>query len=436
MTQENYLPKVKEQYEDLPYPPRNPEDEKDRLVHTLFDLLEMMNHLGFKGKQDFKQGFRCLVAGGGTGDATIFLADQLKDFPNIEVVQVDLSDAALNICKERAKIRGLNNIKWVQGSLLDLDKMDIGEFDYINCSGVLHHLENPADGLKSLNSVLKDDGIMGIMVYGTYGRLNIYPLQECFSYINENVTDNQEKIENTKSILKCLPKNHFTYMNELVVGEFQNAGDSGLYDLLLHSQDRAYTVPDIYDWVEGCDLNIIGFLDTVEKMRGYKVENYIKDESTLEMIKKLPLKKQQSIAEILNGKQSKHLFYVGKNDSENYIASINNKKLIPFFTCKDVEPYMAVAKNMEANIDAGTMVITQGPIQITLPTSKEGAEIIRYIDGNNSIEQIQKKAEKKLKKLGVKTSPKKIDEAFKVIYERFYETGNMWLRDKSVGELR
>ena len=83
----------------------------------------------------------------------------------------------MDIAKQRASIRGLNNITWMHTSLLDLPSLDIGKFDYINCSGVLHHLESPQEGLAALNSVLKQDGAILIMVYAKYGRTAIYQIQ-------------------------------------------------------------------------------------------------------------------------------------------------------------------------------------------------------------------------------------------------------------------
>ncbi|HCV13502.1 MAG TPA: class I SAM-dependent methyltransferase, partial [Candidatus Accumulibacter sp.] len=55
-----------------PYPPRDPEEESQRLLPTWLDSLPMINHYCFAGQQDFRNRWRVLVAGGGTGDATIY----------------------------------------------------------------------------------------------------------------------------------------------------------------------------------------------------------------------------------------------------------------------------------------------------------------------------------------------------------------------------
>ena len=108
----NYLLEVKEQYEDYPYPERDPEAEKYRLLSTQMDDLEKLNHYGFAGSQTFQQA-QLLVAGCGTGDAVIFLAEQLRETKST-VTALDMSAASLAVAKQRAKIRGLENIIWIQ----------------------------------------------------------------------------------------------------------------------------------------------------------------------------------------------------------------------------------------------------------------------------------------------------------------------------------
>ena len=143
---------VAAQYEALPYPPRDPADEDSRLIGTWLDDLDLLNHHCYRGERAFDAGFRVLVAGGGTGDGTVFIAQQLRERGVIgaRVVHLDLSAAAIGIAKARAQRRGLKGIEFIQGNLLDLPKMNLGEFDYINCVGVLHHLPDPEVGLAAL----------------------------------------------------------------------------------------------------------------------------------------------------------------------------------------------------------------------------------------------------------------------------------------------
>ena len=144
MTVPSPMDEVRAQYEALPYPPRDPRDEAIRLITGTPSHILEINHYLFSGRLNFMRPFRALVAGGGTGDACIMLAQQLADrrCPG-EVVYLDISTASRQICEGRAKARGLRNINFLTGSLLDLPSMPIGQFDYIDCTGVLHHLPDP-----------------------------------------------------------------------------------------------------------------------------------------------------------------------------------------------------------------------------------------------------------------------------------------------------
>ena len=56
------------------------------------------------------------------------------------------------------------NITLVQGDILNLEKM-AKKFDVIECSGVLHHMQNPLAGWKVLASLLTEDGWKNIGLY-------------------------------------------------------------------------------------------------------------------------------------------------------------------------------------------------------------------------------------------------------------------------------
>ena len=187
-TPSNYAPEVRAQYEDYPFPLRDPSDESKRLVVTDQDSLGKLNHFCFGGRQSFGNGFRVLVAGGGTGDHTIFLAEQLRDY-DASITYIDISRASMDIARERGRIRNLDNIEWHHGSLLDIASLGLAPFDMISCTGVLHHLPEPERGIEALRAVLATDGAMSLMLYGRTGRLAVYASQELMSLVNEGVDD-------------------------------------------------------------------------------------------------------------------------------------------------------------------------------------------------------------------------------------------------------
>jgi 2-polyprenyl-3-methyl-5-hydroxy-6-metoxy-1,4-benzoquinol methylase len=138
--------RVSAQYEAYPYPQRLPQDDKSRLIEGSPSHLKEVDHYVFGGRliagERRERGpLRVLVAGGGTGDALIMLGQHLAD-ANLpaDIHYLDLSAASRRIAEARAEVRGLTNIRFHTGSLLDLPSLGLGPFDYIDCCGVLHHL--------------------------------------------------------------------------------------------------------------------------------------------------------------------------------------------------------------------------------------------------------------------------------------------------------
>ena len=104
---------VAAQYEELPYPPRDPQDELERLVGPVLAEPLELSHFIYGGRlkqllrqrRERRETFRILVAGGGTGDATVYIAQRFVDM-NVshEVVHLDLSSASIAIAQQRAAI--------------------------------------------------------------------------------------------------------------------------------------------------------------------------------------------------------------------------------------------------------------------------------------------------------------------------------------------
>jgi SAM-dependent methyltransferase len=380
------LPQVRDQYEALPYPPRDPAEEIERLVKTWLDDPPMINHYCFAGRETFRNKFRALVAGGGTGDASIFLAERLKN-TDAEIVHLDFSKAAIQIARERAKVRGLENITWIHDSLLNLPARKLEKFDYINCCGVLHHLADPDAGLGVLLVALKDTGALGIMLYGKIGRAGVYQMQALMRLINRDESDIRKKISNTSEVLNALPATNWFKRAEDLHHDHK-LGDAGIYDLLLHSQDRAYTVGEIFEWIRhGHGLNI-EFTDARRGRAPYLPHMVLGPgrPEILNEIEKLPLEQQYEIAEILSGKLIAHSFYVTRSTSCK--APYGDADYVPFFFHDPVTgPQMAqvfdTGKGKPFILDHA-----QSGTSVLVHPSQYGQKILRQIDGNRTFQQI------------------------------------------------
>ncbi len=430
MQQSHYLTTVREQYENYPYPFRDPADEKKRFLRTVLQPLSKINHYCFRGKQDFENSFRALIAGGGTGDATIYLAEQLRD-TDAQIVYLDISTASMEVAQQRAQIRDLDNIEWIEASLLDLGQMGLGEFDFINCSGVLHHLENPSEGLEALTSVLKKGGAMGIMVYGKYGRTGVYQMQQLMQLANGEEPDMQVRLEDTKKILSHLPPTNWFKRGETLFSDLSEDGsDYEIFDMFLHSQDRAYTVLELYEWLAKSGLNLIDFVRFREL---YRPEMFIKDPDLLRKIEKLPPKNQQAIAELITGTIKKHYFYA--SDETNTIADHHDFDNVPLFhriasTRQLYEQTKAIPPGAVVKMENSSVGVAE------LPIGKYSKYIFKYMDGHKSLKEIFElvKAEQEFRQ--TKPSNQEVFSDFKKIYNVFNLLDMMVLRHQSVSAFR
>jgi SAM-dependent methyltransferase len=300
--------RVAAQYEKFPYPVRNPDDERQRVIGTWLDNLDIANFRCYRGETPFARGFRALVAGGGTGDATIYLGVQLRN-TDAAIVHLDVSAASIDIARRRAAIHGLDQIRFVQASLLGLPSLGLGRFHYINCVGVLHHLADPDEGLRALLEALEERGALALMVYGRYGRVGVYHLQEMLKRLAGD-TDDATRLAIARSVVTDLPASNWFKRGEDLHSD-NKMGDAGLYDLLLHSNDRAYTVPELYEWLVDRHGLRVHFSDVHRGARPYDPMSFVHDDNTelAQRIAGLPLRERQAIAELWGGDLTRHSFY-------------------------------------------------------------------------------------------------------------------------------
>jgi hypothetical protein len=145
----------------------------------------------------------------------------------------------------------LNNL---QVHCLSIDRVsELGaRFDQIVCTGVLHHLPDPDAGLRALCDVLDPEGAMHLMVYAPYGRTGIYMLQEFCRRTGIHATE--EGIRDLVASLGALPPGHPLGHLLREAPDFQK--EAALADALLHPQDRAYSVPQLFDFLEKQGLTL------------------------------------------------------------------------------------------------------------------------------------------------------------------------------------
>jgi len=413
--------RVSAQYEAYPYPYRRPQDDKTRLIEGSPSHLKEVDHYVFGGRliasDRRERSFRVLVAGGGTGDGLIMLAQHLADAAlPAEIHYLDLSAASRKIAEARAGVRGLSDIRFHTGSLLDLPNMGLGLFDYIDCCGVLHHLEDPAAGLAALAGVLAPEGGIGLMLYGTLGRIGVYHAQAMLKLLGGN-DPAPERLATAKRLLSELPATNWLRRNPAIV-DYRQGGDAELYDLLLHSRDRAFTVPEIAGLVAGAGLEVVAFIDPWR----YDPENYVSDPKLKARLAGLSTLKRASFAELMAGNIKTHICYIVRaGRAAEAMARPSDPAAIPVMRNDDGPAFARTLKDDRVSF-------RMDGLEMALPVPRMAGPILSRIDGARSLADLQGLL---AAEFGARAAPAAFEADFAQLYKVMNGLGRILIRQRA-----
>ncbi len=366
------------QYEAYPYPKREPREEARRLVVGSPGHLREIDHWVFGAARPRSRPLRALFAGGGTGDGTIMLAQQMATAGRPgEVVWLDRSSAALKVAKGRAEARGLTNVVFEQGSLLDLPNGRLGQFDYIDCCGVVHHLPDPAEGLAALVSALAPGGGLGLMLYAPHGRTGVYMLQDALRLLAPPDEAPAARLELAKRTMRHLPDTAWLKKNPYFSDHIEG-GDAGLFDLLLNPRDRAYDITALATLLAGAGLTPSCLMEPAR----YRPSLWLPDPKLRARAGGLGWLGEAALAEALCGNMKTHVLYAARSDA---------MPAAPDALAADAVP---IAREMPAPDladriapDATLPFLFEGfRVPIALP--RMAAPILRLVDGQRSVGEI------------------------------------------------
>lgn len=399
------------QYEAYPYPGRNPQDEKTRLIDGSPSNPAEVDHYVFGGARDFRLPFRALVAGGGTGDGLILLAQKLADrHCPAEVHYLDLSAASRRVAEARAAVRGLTNVRFHTGSLLDLPAMNLGRFDYIDCCGVLHHLEDPAAGIAALAGVMAPEGGMGLMLYGALGRHGVYEAQAMLKMLGEAGEPLTGGIDLAKRLIGQLPETNALARNP-AIGDYRRGEDAALVDLLLHARDRAYRVAEIDALVRGAGLEIVSFINPWR----YDPDSYLTDARIKARLAKFSRLERAAFAEMLAGNIKSHICYVVAKGRAASAMAQPDAAAIPLLREADGPALARLVKD-------GRITVRSDGLEMSFALPRLAAAILSRIDGRRSIAEI---GQVLASEAGVR--PAAFDKDFAALYKVMTGIGRMTL---------
>ncbi len=236
---------VREQYEENPYPrwiKAGPPVQPTIFRHTPPEQIPDV-----------------LVAGCGTGLSTIEFARQMR---HARILAIDLSLASLSYAKRMAEHFDVGNIEFAQADIMMLASIE-RRFDFIDASGVLHHLADPWSGWSILLSLLRPGGVMQVGLYSEAARQNVVAARALIA--ERGYRPDPDGIRRCRADIMAtddaLLKSVTQWEDFFTIGECR--------DLLFHVQEHRITLPQIKTFVAANNVEFSGFIPVPSQLRTF-----------------------------------------------------------------------------------------------------------------------------------------------------------------------
>lgn len=367
---------VREFYDRYPYPPAIDNLEQYRRRWEAPQKRRADFRLFWPGAK-YREDHSILVAGCGTSQA----AKHALRWPGAQVVGIDCSGTSIRQSERLKRQHHLENLALHQLAIENVSELGVS-FDQIVCTGVLHHLEDPAAGLSALRDVLQPDGAMQLMVYAPYGRTGIYMLQEFCRRIG--ISASERTIRELIGALCALPSGHplQTMLNQAP----ELLSEAALADALLHPQDRAYSVPQFLELIENAGLTFGRWL----RQAPYSIHcGVITQLPQLSDIARLTVEEQYAAIELFRGTMSRHsaVVYHDEHQRSLHDVSFAGDAWLGYLPIR-VSDTVCVQDRLPPEAAAVLINSTHTYKDLFLEVSAEDKKLFDAIDGLSTIAEI------------------------------------------------
>jgi SAM-dependent methyltransferase len=283
----------------------------DYLEDADFETVMLNQDLGDWQHETVPRQARVWVAGCGTNQA---IHTALR-FRNANVTGSDVSTKSLSICGENARQLDLPNLELKNESINTVPYRD--QFDYLVCTGVIHHNADPQATLQKLAGALKPSGILELMVYNRYHRLVSSSFQKAIRIFGEEREDIDfdADLAIAKKLLDSLPLRESF---ERAFIQYMDWAESDLADLLIQPVEHSYTVESLEQLAESCGLELVAPCISMyaKNLAAIEWNLDIKDPELREEYYKLPDTRRWQVTNLLLQENSPLLwFYFQRKDA-------------------------------------------------------------------------------------------------------------------------
>jgi len=223
---------------------------------------------------------------------------------------------------------------------------------------------------------------MHLMVYAPYGRAGIYMLQEFCRRIGIRATEGE--ICDLISALSVLPPEHPLESLLRQAPDFRH--EAALADALLHPQDRAYSVPQLFDFIEKGRLTFGRWV----RQAPYTLHcGVIAKIPQAILMAKLSLAEQYAAIELFRGTMARHSVVAYHRDSANGSQQVSfaGDAWLDYVPIR-MSDTLCVQERLPPGAAAVLINQTHTDRDLFLPIGSMEKQLFDAIDGDRSVEDI------------------------------------------------
>lgn len=284
----------------------------DRTLDPGFEADMLNQSLGGWSHEIVPRSSHIWVAGCGANQALI---TALK-FPGSFVVGSDLSAESLAFCAGTARQLGASNLELRRESISNVSYRE--QFDYVICTGVIHHNAEPQRSLARLAEALKPSGILELMVYNRYHRIASSAFQRAIRLLRRNGDGPPDFAAELLFAKKFFGGFRADNSISRLLRECEALPDAAIADTLIQPVEHSYTVESLSEMAAGCGLELLlpclNAFDQALKTISWDLE--FGEEELTEYYEALEDCERWQVANLLLAEKSPMLwFYLQRKDS-------------------------------------------------------------------------------------------------------------------------
>jgi SAM-dependent methyltransferase/alpha-ketoglutarate-dependent taurine dioxygenase len=327
------------------------------------------------------------VAGCGVNQAVI----TALRFPKATVVGSDVSRTSLQKCGDAARQLGVANLELREESINEVGYE--AEFDYVICTGVIHHNADPQNSLRRLARALKPSGILELMVYNRFHWTIPAAFQKAVRILGRSTqaVDFEAELTLARGLLGELPKES---LQGILSSNHSDCPESMLADELLQPVLYSYTVESLEEMAAACGLEILlpclNQFDKVDRKFAWDME--FKAPHLKEAYDSLPDTRRWHVANLLLRERSPQIwFYLQRQDAARPRKSEQE-------VCEEFldTRFVKTATSQRGFIQGADGTYKPLPNTLSYPAAAPDASVGKLyaaIDGQKSMREIFRQAE-------------------------------------------